>query len=106
MSETILVVGILGGLLALNWRYHRRALRVATALLAVAVLFFYQPSYTWARRKALGTPPEERITQNPVVGSEHRTLPEYHSGVYTTMRWVEGLPKWVASWRTARRYAS
>ena len=44
MSETILVVGILAVLLALEWRYRRRRLRVATALLALAVLFFYQPS--------------------------------------------------------------
>ncbi len=89
MSETIFVVGILAALLTLEWRYRRRLLRVAAALLAVVVLFFYQPSYTWARRKSLGTPPEERVTQSPVSGSKHLTLSEYHSGVYTTMRWVE-----------------
>lgn len=41
-------------LLALEWRYRRRRLRFGAALLALAVLFFHQPNYTRARRKALG----------------------------------------------------
>jgi hypothetical protein len=89
MTEMILVIGIFAVLVTLEWRYRRRSLRLATALLALAVLFFYQPNYTWARRKALGTPPGERVTHSPVMGSEHLTLSEYHSGVYTTMQWVE-----------------
>ena len=88
MSETYVVLAIFAVLLGLEWRYGRRFLRVATAMLALAVLWFYQPSYTWARRKALGTPPAERVILNPVAGSERDTLSEYHSGVYTTMRWV------------------
>jgi hypothetical protein len=88
MSETFVVVAAFVVLLGLEWRHRRRRRRVGTALLAVAVLFYFRPDYTWARRRALGTPRSERVIVNPVAGSERDTLSDYHSGVYTTMQWV------------------
>jgi hypothetical protein len=88
VNDTAIVVAVLVALLGLEWRYRRKLMRVGTALLALAIYFFYQPSYTSARRRALGTPPAERVTMSPVAGSETDALSGYDSGVYTTMRWV------------------
>ena len=90
MSQTIVVAAIFAVLLGLELRYRRRLLKVATALVAVAVLLYFQPDYTSARRRALGAPVTDRVTKSPVAGSEGDTLSDYHSGVYTTMRFIEG----------------
>ena len=87
MSATFIVAAAFAVLLALEWRYRRRPLREGTALMALAVLFYFQPNCTWARRRALGTPSSDRVTLNP-VGAGRDTLSEYHRGVYTTMDWV------------------
>jgi hypothetical protein len=88
MSATIIVAAAFAVLLGLEWRWRRRGLRVGTALLALAVLYYFQPAYPSARRRVLGTPSTERVTLNP-VGGGHDSLSEYHSGVYTAMEWVE-----------------
>lgn len=82
--DTVLFVAIFAVLLGLEWRYRRRRLRVSAVLLALAVLAFYQPNYTGARRRALGTPPAERITS--IRNGE--PVSAYESGVYTTMQAV------------------
>ena len=86
--ETIVVVSFLALLLGLEWRYRRRPLRVGATLLALMLLAWYQPNFTGARRRAIAMPPAERIRSSAVAGSEHDTLSEYRSGVYTTMREV------------------
>ena len=76
-------------LLALEWRYRLRALRIAAAVLAVTMLFFFAPNHHAAWRRAMGTPPSERITEypGPTPGSVARSLSEYESGVFT-MSWA------------------
>jgi hypothetical protein len=86
--DTMLVTSVLAVLLGLEWRYHRRRLRVGAALVALVVLGLYQPNYTGARRRALAATPAERVTLIPVAGSETQPLSEYQSGVYMTMRAV------------------
>ena len=77
-------------LLALEWRYRLRTLRIGAAVLAVTMLFFFAPHYHAAWRRAMGTPPSERITAFPgtVPGSVGRSLSEYESGVFTMHRAV------------------
>jgi hypothetical protein len=77
-------------LLALEWRYRLRTLRIGAAVLAVTMLFFFAPHYHAAWRRAMGTPPSERITAFPgtVPGSVARSLSEYESGVFTMHRAV------------------
>jgi len=83
--DTGLFLALFVILLGLEWRFRRRGLRVGAILLALAVLAFYQPNYTVARRRALGTPPAKRVTQIPFHGER---VSEYESGVYTTMEAV------------------
>ena len=90
MSVTYIVLAVFAVLLTLEWRYRQRLLRLATALLALAVLAFFRPDYTTARRRALSAPPAERVVLYPpdLAGGVNTVLSDYHSGVYTTMRWV------------------
>ena len=69
-------------LLGLEWRYSLKTLRVVSAVLAMAMLFFFQPNYHAAWRRAMSTPPSERVTD---IGSAslRRPLSEYESGVTT-----------------------
>ena len=83
--DTILFVCTFALLLGLEWRYRRRRLRLGAVLLALAVLAFYSPNYTTARRRALGTPPAERITW---VHSPDQPVSAYESGVYTAIQAV------------------
>lgn len=82
--DTTLFVAIFAVLLGLEWRYRRRDLRVGAVLLALAVLAFYHPNYTTARRRALSMPRAERITS---IG-DGRPVSDYESGVYTTIQAV------------------
>ena len=77
-------------LLALEWRYRLRTLRIGAAVLAVTMLFFFAPTYHAAWRRAMDTPPAERIADYPgtVPGSVARSLSEYESGVFTMHRAV------------------
>lgn len=83
MNATILVALAFAALLGLEWRYRLKSLRVATALLALVVLFYAQPVYTRAARRAHVMPPAERVTE--IRGAR---LPEYVSGVRTMERVV------------------
>jgi hypothetical protein len=83
--DTIVFVCTFALLLGLEWRYHRRRLRVGAVLLALAVLAFYSPNYTTARRRALSTPPADRITW---VHAPEEPVSAYESGVYTTIEAV------------------
>ena len=71
-------------LLALEWRYRWRVVRVGAAVLAFLVWFLSQPSAYRAARLAMAMPPAERVTQFP--GGRH--LSEYESGVLTMKRVV------------------
>jgi hypothetical protein len=83
MNATTLLALFYAVLLGLEWRYRLKSLRLGTASLALAVLFFAQPSSTQAARWAIGAGPAERITQ---LGSQ---LSEYESGVATMKLAVE-----------------
>ena len=78
MNLTILVALVFAALLGFEWRYRLRSARIAAAVLALAVLFFAGPNLTAARRRALDTPPAERVTRI----ADHQ-LSEYESGVHT-----------------------
>jgi hypothetical protein len=95
--ETIVVATIFVLLLGLEWRYRLRRLRVGTALLSLVVLALSQPNYTGAQRRALATPPAERITEVEY----HGPISAYESGVYTTMREVGGAAGVTANIRLA-----
>jgi hypothetical protein len=76
-------------LLGLEWRYRRRRLRLASALLALLLLGWYQPDYTGSRRRALAASPAERVTRIAQVGEGgYRTLSYYESGVHTSIQAV------------------
>jgi hypothetical protein len=78
MTETIVVVLVFVVLLALEWRYRLKSVRVATALTALVLWFFTIPNPTRAARRAIAMSPAERIT---VIHGD--TLSEYASGVRT-----------------------
>ena len=78
MTDTIIVVLVFGVLLALEWRYRIKTVRLGTALLAVIVWIFSQPNPTRAARRAIAMSPAERVTV--IHGSQ---LSEYASGVAT-----------------------
>ena len=86
MSETVLLSVVFVALLALEWwRWGRRgwrSLRIGTVLLAVAVMWFYQPNLYSALRGTLGMPPTKRDTT--LFGA--RQLSEYESGAVTMYR--------------------
>lgn len=79
MTETILIATVFVVLLGLEWRYRLRSLRVGTALLAIGLWLFAQPSATRAARRALEMSPAERVTE--IAGGE--PLSEYAVGVRT-----------------------
>jgi hypothetical protein len=66
-------------LLALEWRYRYRSLRIGVVLLTLVVWYFVQPVPYRAVRRAWGLPPAERVTRFP----GGRALSEYESGVFT-----------------------
>jgi hypothetical protein len=82
-ATTLLGVGFIV-ILAVEWRYRFKIVRVAAAVLAVLVWLFTQPNLTNARRRAMVMPPAERITQ--FRGGT--LLSEYQSGVMTMDRAV------------------
>src|SRR5262245_6112472 len=84
VTVTIVVALAFVTLLALEWRYHFRSVRIATVGLALVALYFAQGNLTAARRNALSTPPAERITR-----VADRPLSEYASGVHTMVQAVE-----------------
>ena len=69
--------------LILEWRYRVRTLRVACAFVAVAIMAFAGPRLTTTRRRALDTPPAERVTQ---IGG--MPVSEYAVGVLTMSKAV------------------
>ena len=77
-------------LLALEWRYRLRTLRIAGAVMAVTMFFFFAPTYHAAWRRAMSTPPAERIKHYTglLPDSNARLLSEYESGVFTMHRAV------------------
>jgi len=81
VSETIIVVLVFAVLLGLEWRFRLRSVRLGTALLAVLVWVYAQPNPTRAARRALDTPPAERVTE--IRGNR---LSEYAIGVRTMER--------------------
>jgi hypothetical protein len=91
-------------LLGLEWRYRLKTLRIGAAILAVVMLVFFQPNYHAAWRRAMGTPPSERITGYPGTspGSVARPLSEYESGVFTMRR---ALSETVAGYARERELA-
>jgi hypothetical protein len=86
MSETLFERLLLGlfftVLLALEWRYRLRSVRMATALLALVLWFFSQPNPTRAARWAIAMPVTERVTE---IGGV--PLSEYASMRQETMLW-------------------
>jgi hypothetical protein len=91
-EETLFFAGLaaaFGLMLRLEWRYRFKSMRVGVALLALAILLFFQPPYHAAWRRAISTPPAERATRwstiNPDSGA---LLTEYQSGVFTMRRAV------------------
>lgn len=76
--ETTLAAVFFAVLLAIEWRYRLRSVRVATAVLALLALLLSQPSMTNSRRRAMSLPRAERVTE--FWGDP---LSEYHSGVLT-----------------------
>ena len=84
MNATTILALFFAVLLGVEWRYRPGWLRLGAALFALAVLFFAQPGYTRAARRALSMPPSERITQ----GFDGRPLSDYVSGVRTMERAV------------------
>jgi hypothetical protein len=78
LVETVLVALIFAMLLGLEWRYRLSSVRLATAVLSLAVFLFAQPDYTTAARRVSVAPQEERITE--LRGSP---ISEYESGVLT-----------------------
>jgi hypothetical protein len=83
MSETLILSVVFLALLALEWwRWGRRGwriLRIGTVLLAVAVMWWYQPNLYSALRGTLSMPPTKRDTT--LFG--RRPLSEYESGAVT-----------------------
>ena len=82
MSETLLVALVFLVLLALEWRLERRSIRAAGVVLALVLLFYYQPNYGRSARRALDLPRSERVLQY----SDGTRIPEYMSGVRTMER--------------------
>lgn len=78
MTEAILVALVFGLLLACEWRYQFRTLRLAIVMLALGVMFFAQPGYISVARRVSVAPPEDRITE--IRG---QPISEYLSGVTT-----------------------
>ncbi len=70
--------------LGIEWRYRSKTLRIGAAILALNMLWFFQPLYHSAWRRAIAMPPAERITHSQGIGgSQGRLLTEYESGVFT-----------------------
>jgi hypothetical protein len=89
--EEAIVVGLsFAVLLVLEWRSHRRSIRIATATLAAALLFFFQPNIHAAWRVALDTPATEREARYPSSSPDGvgRPLSEFESGVFAMQRAV------------------
>lgn len=81
MTEPIFVAAFFSILLALEWRYRLAIIRLVTAVLALLVLVFTEPSPRRAARRAIVAPPTERVTQ--LRGTP---LSDYGSGVVTMER--------------------
>ena len=79
MSETIVLVLVFAVLLGFEWRNRLRSLRIAAAVLALAVCLFAQPLPRRAARRAIVAPSAERVTQI----ADGPPLSEYASGVVT-----------------------
>lgn len=79
-------------LLGLEWRYRIRSVRVGSAVLAVALLFFSRANTHAAWRRAMDTPVAERETHYPTTtpGEVGRQLSEFESGVFAMRRAVIG----------------
>ena len=89
MNEaTLFFIGIsavFAVILVLEWRYRLKSLRVLAIILAGAMLWFFQPLTHAAWRRAMSTPPSQRITHADGFGADSLGPPlsEYQSGVYT-----------------------
>lgn len=83
MYETVGLGLVFAVLLALEWRYRLKSVRLVAALFALLVWLFVQPSPTRAARRALALPEDERVTT--IRGSR---LSEYAIGVRTMERAV------------------
>ena len=81
MNETLLLGLACAVLLALEWRYRLKSVRVTTAFIALVVWLYAQPNPTRAARRALEVPPAERVS-----GIRGNALSEYASGVRTMER--------------------
>jgi hypothetical protein len=66
-------------ILAIEWRYRLRIVRLGAAVRALFTLFFAQANLTGALRRAMLMPPAQRITQIP----GHGPLSDYQIGVVT-----------------------
>ena len=90
VDEAIIVGLPFAVLLGLEWRYRLRSVRVGAALLAVALLLFFQPNIHAAWRWAMQTPPANRETHYPsaIPGETGRPLSEFESGVFAMRRAV------------------
>jgi hypothetical protein len=108
MNEGILfftgIVAVCAVIVVVEWRYRLRSLRVGAILLAGAMLWFFQPSTHAAWRRAMSTPPSERVTHAGGFGSDSLgpLLSEYQSGVYTM---YEAVADDVASYANERLLA-
>ncbi len=78
MTDTMIVLLVFVVLLAVEWRYRIKVVRLGTAFLAAIVWLFSQPSPTRAARRAIVMSPAERVTV--IQGNQ---LSEYASGVAT-----------------------
>jgi hypothetical protein len=81
VTETTGLALVFVVLLGLEWRYRLKSVRLATALLAVGALWFFQPDITTVRRVAFSKPRAEWVTKS----APHRVLSEYQMGVLTTV---------------------
>lgn len=84
MNATVLLALVFLVLLALEWRYRLKSVRVIAVLLAMAVWSFFQPIPDRAARRAIVMPPAQRVTELARGGP----LSEYASGVATMERAV------------------
>jgi hypothetical protein len=83
MSATLLVAATFVVMLLLDWRFRLKSLRVCTALLALVVMFFAQPSPRRAAREAIAASPAERVAV-----LQGAPVSDYDSGVLTMERAV------------------
>lgn len=78
MIETMLLAAFFAIALAAEWRWRKAGIRLATAVLALFVLWFTQPVPHRAARRAIDAPPAERVTE-----LRGERVSEYASGILT-----------------------